>query len=222
MQRLVEDPTTPQDSRIPDRLVQPLREFLFETDPWLRPRAIIRALGSPAPAGLPMSPDSGWRRLLARAAPPHKLDADLLTQDLRGRLALLSRTDWLSLGLCVGVLPACGQIERSMDGHFRRVVRQLLDDDALQRLDRVVEFGRDKPVFRAGPGAWRSPAPLAAGGVRAIMAQVCLWPDPVTLRVKMRFEPEELHGPPSVSGLDITWLEIACEALWPDHPWLWN
>ena len=109
-----------------------------------------------------------------------------------------------------------------MDGHFRRVVGQLLEEEAIRGLERAANEGRQRPVFMAGPGAWRTPDPLAAGGVRAALAQACLWPDPVALRVRLHFEPEELEGPPSVTRLDIQWLEIACKALWPDHPWLWN
>lgn len=209
--------------RVPDALAQPLREFLFETDGWLRPRSMAGVLGVVEPALVADgSPASRWRRVLARVAPPCTLDTDLICRDLRGRLALLSRSDWLRLGMCLCVLPSCGQIQRSLDGHFRRMVAQLLEEESIQALDRVPAEGLVRPVFLAGPTAWRTPEMLAAGGVRAAMAQVCPWPDPVALRVRLHFEPEDLEGPPSVSGLDNSWLEIACKALWPDHPWLWS
>jgi hypothetical protein len=210
-------------NRIPDALSEPLRQFFFETHTWVRPRALAQMMGGVAPtlqAGRAV--DAGWRRVVAQLLPPRRLDADLLCRDLRGRLALLSRADWLRLGLCVCVLPFCGQIQRSMDGHFRRAVRQLLEEEAIQRLDQAVDALAERPVFRAGPGAWRAPDPLALGGVRAAMGQACPWPDSVALRVHLHFEPEDLEGADSVSGLDMTWLEIACKALWPDHPWLWS
>ena len=62
---------------------------------------------------------------------------------------------------------------------------------------------------------------LAAGGMRSAVTQACGWPDPVRQRFALQFEPEELEAPPSVGGLDMTWLEIACKVSFPDHPWLW-
>lgn len=210
--------TTPEP--LPDALQAPLRQFVFEPEGWCRPQA----LGVPQlAAGARQPPRSSWRRAVAAIVPPRMLDAALLCRNLRGRLALLPRADWLQLGLCVCVLPFCGQIQRSLDGHFRRAVQQLLEEEAIQRLDRIAgEAPPDRPVFLAGPGAWRSPDRLAAGGMRAAMEQACFWTDPVALRVRLRFEPDELQGPPSVGGIDITWLEIACKALWPQHPWLWS
>ena len=213
-------PEVPAAGRVPDALEAPLRQFLFEPEGWCRPRALGAQQLSPES---PQATRPGWRRAVASVVPPRGLDAALLCRNLRGRLALLPRADWLRLGLCVCVLPSCGQIQRSLDGHFRRAVQQLLDDEGVQGLDRVAEqLPGDRPVFLAGPGAWRHPDHLAAGGVRAAMEQACRWTDPVRLRVRLRFEPEELQGPPSVGGIDITWLEIACKALWPHHPWLWS
>ena len=210
-------------SSIPEALHGPLRAFVFETQPALRPATLAQVLGCAEPgvqAGAAV--DRGRRRALARVAPPRRLDPKLLCRDLRGRLAMMPRADWLRLGLCLCVLPSCGQIQRSMDGHFRRVVRELLEEQAIRWLDGMEGFPGEKPVLWAGPGAWRSPEGLAAGGVRAAMSQVCHWPDLIRLRVRLNFEPGELEGPASVAGLDTSWLEIACKALWPDHPWLWS
>lgn len=214
---------TEASSSLPAPLWAPLREFLFDTHTWLKPKALAKALNAASPAldSLPGTP-AAWRRALAHSQPPRRLDATLLAGPLRGRLALLSREEWWRLGLCVCVLPSCGQIQRSLDGHFRRAVRQLLDDETLEGLDQKAAHADTRPVFLAGPGAWRDPDSLAAGGVRAAMEQACSWPEPIRQRVRLRFEPKELTGPPSVRGLDITWLEIACRALWPQHPWLWS
>ena len=217
------DSPAAMERHVPEALQAPLRAFMFETESWLRPRAVAAALGytqAPPDAGLANGP--GWRRLTAQVAPPGRLDVDLVCADLRGRLALLSRTDWLRLGLCVCVLPSCGQIQRSMDGHFRRVVRQLLDEEAMAGLDRMEALPAERPVDLSSPGAWRAPEALAAAGLRAAMTQACRWTDPVRRRVELHFEPDELAGPPAVGGLDMRWMEIACKALWPDHPWLWS
>lgn len=203
-------------------LGEPLERFVFAPHTWVRPRALARHLGA---SGLAIEPaalgdGAGLRRVMGRVLPPRRLDAALLTRNLRGRLALLPRADWLRLGLCISVLPFCGQIQRSMDGHFRRVVRQALDELTVQGLDAQAALG-DRPVFLGGAGAWRTPDALAAGGLRAALEQACGWPDPVRTRFALQFEPEELEAPPSVGGLDMTWLEIACKASLPDHPWLW-
>lgn len=212
----------PEAWRGPEPLRQPLERFVFAPHTWVRPRSLARHLGAPFPAawGTANADAAGVRRVMARALPPRRLDTSLLARDLRGRLALLPRTDWLRLGLCISVLPFCGQIQRSMDGHFRRVVREALGETALRDLD---QYGAqaERPIFLAGAGAWRAPAALAAGGVRSALEQACGWPDPVRKRFALQFEPEELEAPPSVGGLDMTWLEIACKASWPDHPWLW-
>ena len=208
----------------PVELHAPLRQFVFETSAWCRPRALAAALGLPASAvDAVRAPEAAWRQAIARFVPPGRLDASLLCRDLRGRLALLPREDWMRLGLCLCVLPACGQIQRSVDGHFRRAVQQLLDEEAIQGLDGMGDgLPAMRPVLLAGPGAWRAPERLATGAVRAAMDQACLWTEPVRQRVGLRFEPEELQGPHSVRGIDMTWLEIACKALWPQHPWLWS
>jgi hypothetical protein len=156
---------------------------------------------------------------VAAALPPRELPLNLLTGDLPGRLALLPRADWLRLGLCLALLPLRGQILRSMDGHFRRAVRQGLDEAVLAALDQ--RAGGDAVRSLLGAGAWRTPAQVAAGGVVAALDQACDWPAPVRQRFELQFAAGELAQPPSVAGLDPHFLEIACKASWPDHPWLW-
>ena len=158
---------------IPQALRGPLRAFVFETEPALRPPTLAQVLGCAEPrVQASAAVDRGRRRALARVAPPRRLDPDLLCRDLRGRLAMMPRADWLRLGLCVCVLPSCGQIQRSLDGHFRRVVRELLEEPVIRWLDDMEGFPGERPVLWAGPGAWRSPEALAAGGVRAARSQV--------------------------------------------------
>lgn len=206
-------------------LQAPLVRFVFETDRWVRPDTLaarIAGRGPLAAGALPSRPDAAvLRRAVAQACPPRCLSLDVLTADLRGRLALMPREQWQRLGLCVAILPASGHILRSMDGHFRRAVRQGLDERVLEALDQHADAA-DPVRLLLGAGAWRDPARVAAGGIRSLIEQACLWPDPVRERFVLQFEPHELAAPSAVAGLNFFWLEIACKALWPDHPWLWS
>lgn len=207
---------------LPPALREPLARFLFAPDTWVLPASLTALLGlADNPAPLARLDDAGVRRVVARALPPRRLPLDLLTGDLQGRLALLDRAHWLRLGLCISVLPFCGRILKSMDGNFRRVVREALDERTLEALDRQADAVASI-AFVLGPGAWRAPERVAAGGVRAALEQACLWPDPVRQRFLLQFGPDELSGPPSVGGLNQQCLEIACKASLPDHPWLWS
>jgi hypothetical protein len=210
--------------RVEPLFLEPLDRFFFATEGWVQAAALDRLVGAggTASAGPATAGDAaGLRRAVARALPPRRLSPEMLTRDLRGRLALLPRADWLRLGLCLSALPFCGHILRSMDGHFRRAVRQALDEPALESLDRQdVAVGRVE--FLLGPGAWRTPERVALGGMRAALEQACLWPDPVRERFLLQFGPDELALPPSVVGLNLHWLEIACKASLADHPWLWS
>ncbi|WP_194944851.1 hypothetical protein [Limnohabitans sp. 2KL-3] len=134
------------------------------------------------------------------------------------RLALLSRDEWMRLGLVVSMLPMCGRAHGSIDGHFRRMVKQCLDQDGLEKLDHG--FPSAQLTTRLGPGAWRNAAGVALGGVSAIIHQICDWPEAVSNRFSLAFEPGELNKPPSVVGLNSEWMEFACKISWPDHPWL--
>ena len=206
----------------PEALRGHLERFFFDADQWANPQALASYLN--------VNNDFDWaadlhavavRKTVARHFQTGRLSIALLTNDFRGRLALLSHADWLRLGLCVAVLPYCGVIRRSMDGHFRRAIRQSLDEAAVAFLDQQGGVD-DGPAFLAGAGAWRTPQAVALGGVRAAIEQACGWSEPVRNRFYLHFDPQEREVPPSVGGLNSYWLELACKTIFPDPHWLWS
>jgi hypothetical protein len=217
-----------------------LDEFLFQPEQWVEPESLVgwlkhhhmdaelwTDLMQPTELHQALSgDDSRWnpasiRRILSQLSLLSAMDLSYLTSNWHARLSLLSRTEWMRLGLCVSVLPSAGFIQRSLDGNFRRAVRQTLDESVLEALDAQAS-PTHKVLFLGGAGSWRNPERLAAGGVRAVIEQCCEWPDPVRERSLLRFSPSELRSPVSVSGLNIHWLEVSCRLLWPNHPWLWS
>jgi hypothetical protein len=206
----------------------PLAAFLLEPESWVSREALLEGLQSrgeqPVWPALPdpqTMPVDVLRHAVGLLVPMRPLDLTALVRDWRSRLALLPRDDWLRLGLAVSALPYSGHIQRSMDGHFRRAVQQALDAEAVRALDGASDAVRSV-VFALGAGAWRQPHIVACCGVRAVLDQVCVWPAAVRSRFRLRFTPQESHQPPSVTGLDAHGLEITCQAIFPDHPWLWR
>lgn len=213
-----------------------VEEYMFSPQRWVQPATLSLWCGPeqveagrwsrqtrPADLWDPQPQDwspSSIRHMVDRLCPLGSVDLDLLWGSWRNRLALLSRAEWMQLGLCLAVLPFSGHLQRSMDGHLRRALRQGLDERVVQALD-AESSARQLLRFLGGPGAWRNPQALACGGARAAIEQVCRWPDPIRRRSLLRFGPEDLSTPPSVSGLDAHWLELSCRLMWPEHPWLW-
>ena len=206
----------------PEPLRAPLARFVFDTDQWVMPAALMDDIG--------ITRHELWNSLVvgkairitvAKHFPPNRLDLSLLTASLPGRLALLPRSDWLRLGLSLSFLPYCGHIRSSMDGHFRRAIREHLDETAVLTLEQHGEVD-DRPQFKAGPSAWRHPQIVALGGVRAGLEQVCRWPGAVRQRFELQFDSSERSVAPSVDGLNGYWLELACKIIFPQHHWLWS
>lgn len=214
-----------------------VEDYFFSPHHWVHPATLsLWSVAEPleagrwssptGPAELHNLPPGDWnaasiRRMVDHLCPPGAVDLDALRVPWRNRLALLSRQDWMHLGLCLAVLPFCGHLQRSMDGHLRRALRQGLEERVVQALDQ--EKSASQMLHFLGPaGAWRNPQAVALGGARSAMEQVCRWPDPVRRRSLLRFSTEELRVSPSVSGLDAHWLELSCRLLWPEHPWLWS
>ena len=196
-----------------------LDRFVWQPEQWLR-RSDLPA-GAPA---LGQFDTASLRYVVNRHSSPRDLP---LRQWQEGgqvgllRLALLRREEWLRLGTVVAMLPMCGRARHSIDGHFRRVVKQCLDEDGLERLDHDFP-SLELPRSRLGPGAWRDTSAVSHGGIRAVLGQVCDWPDSVLNRFRLGFDVGELEQPPAVDGLTSEWMEFACKLSWPDHPWLWS
>jgi len=220
--RLSEQKVLSGRAAYPEALQQALLRFCFDTDQWVNTAALLKQLNLNRLHGweLGMSGDA-LKKFVGKHSNPARLDLALLTSELSGRLALMPRSDWLRLGICLSFLPYCGHIRVSMDGHFRRAVREHLDESALIMLEQHGEV-EDRPVFIGGAGAWRNPHLVALGGVRAGLEQACRWPDVLRQRFLLQFDMSELAVKPTVQGLNGYWLELACKTIFPQHPWLWS
>ena len=214
--------------RWPLELLQPLDRFLFGMVPSVNAEALAAWV---ATVLVPREPQSrlaveqlGFgqvEQLLARVAPIHGIALTRLTRDWQSRLALLPPSEWFKLGFTLSVLPFCGHAQRSMDGNFRRALRDNLGPEGATVLDQYAGRGRELE-FLLGAGAWKNPELVATSGVRAAFEQVCPWGEPIRRRFLLQFSPRVFEGPASVAGLDETWLEIACKISLQDHPWLWS
>lgn len=212
----------------PADLVRQVDRFLFGASQWVSPAALrarvesTHALSQNAtPLDLEHLSAAQLQRLADRVAPIGDIELRRLTRDWHSRLALLDAQRWMDLGFTLSVLPFCGQVQRSMDGNFRRALRDQFGADAVALLDEQAGEGL-APKFLLGPGAWKHPQRVAAGGVRAAMTELCDWGGAVRQRFALQFDPHVLAAPPSVEGLDETSLEIACKLTLQDHPWLWS
>ncbi len=212
----------------PADLVSQVDRFLFGASQWVSPRALQEKIELSQPAALNAVPldlkslsDEQIQRLADRVAPIGAIELRRLTRDWHARLALLDAQRWMDLGFTLSVLPFCGHVQRSMDGNFRRALRDQFGADAAALLDQ--QAGKGPALkFLLGPGAWKHPERVAAGGVRAAMTQLCHWGGAVRQRFALQFDPQVLAVPESVEGLNETSLEIACKLTLQDHPWLWS
>src|SRR6056300_2039194 len=84
----------------------PLEQFIFNVDQWVNTHALIAELKVPNDAFWAQDMNSSAvRKIVARHYRANRLSISLLTGSFRGRLALLSRDDWLRLGMFSAVLP---------------------------------------------------------------------------------------------------------------------
>ena len=151
------------------------------------------------------------------------IDLKSFEQSTANKLALLSIEEWHLLGLGVALLPSIGRIARSMDGNFRRGIRTVLKEADIEALDALAadeEFMAMKPNFLAPSMVWKNMDVVQAGGINAILEQVCAWPKAVSDRTLWKFAASEKQVGPIVTGLQPQHLEVLCKTLLPNHPWL--
>ena len=128
------------------------------------------------------------------------------------RLVLLTIEEWQKLAICVALLPYSGKIARSMDGYFRRAVRDLADPEMVSQVDSLTL--ESKPVF---VGNWADVSTLTHGVINAVM-DACDWPEPVKEYTLLRFE-DSLPAA-NIEQLTISQIEVACKISLPNLSWL--
>jgi len=157
------------------------------------------------------------------AAGIQNIDLKSFEQSTANKLALLSIEEWHLLGLGVALLPSIGRIARSMDGNFRRGIRTVLKEADIEALDALAadeQFVTMKPNFLAPSMVWKNMDVVQAGGINAILEQVCSWPKAITDRTLWKFAASEKQVGPIVTGLQPQHIEVLCKTLLPNHPWL--
>jgi len=157
------------------------------------------------------------------AAGIQNIDLKSFEQSTANKLALLSIEEWHLLGLGVALLPSIGRIARSMDGNFRRGIRAVLKEADIEALDALAadeQLMTMKPNFLAPSMVWKNIDVVQAGGIKAILDQVCDWPKVVSDRTLWKFAASEKQVGPIVTGLQPQHIEVLCKTLLPNHPWL--
>jgi hypothetical protein len=157
------------------------------------------------------------------AAGIKEIDLASFEQSTTNKLALLTQDEWRLLGLGVALLPSLGRIARSMDGNFRRGIRTVLKEADIEALDALAidtELMAGKPTFLAPSIVWKNMDIVHAGGINAILEQVCSWPKTIADRTLWKFAASEKQVGPIVTGLQPQHIEVLCKTLLPNHPWL--
>jgi hypothetical protein len=152
-----------------------------------------------------------------------QIDLKSFEQSIGNKLPLLTTDEWHLLGLGVALLPFVGRIARSMDGNFRRGIRTVLEEadiEALDALEADEQLQSMRLNFLAPSVVWKNIDVVQAGGINAILEQLCTWPKVVTDRTLWKFTATEQKVGPIVTGLQPQHIEVLCKILLPSHPWL--
>jgi len=152
-----------------------------------------------------------------------EIDLKAFDHNIANKLALLTMDEWCLLGLGVALIPFIGRISRSMDGNFRRGIRTVLKEADIEALDALAtddQFMSMKPNFLAPSMVWKNMDVVQAGGVNAILEQICSWPPAISDRTLWKFAATEKQVGPIVTGLQPQHIEVLCKTLLPNHPWL--
>jgi hypothetical protein len=207
---------------------QRLYGFLFDPAAGVQLDAVRALFSAPEQALLDKSAgnDKQVRQLAAQkinAGGIKEIDLKTFEQSIANKLALLSMEEWHLLGLGVALLPSLGRIGRSMDGNFRRGIRTVLKEADVEALDALAtdeQFMSMKPNFLAPSMVWKNMDVVQAGGVNAILEQICSWPAEISARTLWKFSATEKQVGPIVTGLQPQHIEVLCKTLLLNHPWL--
>jgi hypothetical protein len=207
---------------------QRLYGFLFDPAAGVQVAAVRSLFSEPEQVLLDKnaSSEAQLRQLATQkmnAAGIQDIDLKSFEQSTANKLALLSIEEWRLLGLGVALLPSIGRIARSMDGNFRRGIRTILKEADIEALDALAAdegFMSIKPNFLAPSMVWKNMDIVQAGGINAILEQVCTWPKVVADRTLWKFTAAEKQVGPIVTGLQPQHIEVLCKTLLPNHPWL--
>ena len=207
---------------------QRLYGFLFDPAAGVQLDAVRTLFSAPEQALLDKSAgnDKQVRQLAAQkinAAGIKEIDLKAFEQSIANKLALLTMEEWRLLGLGVALLPSVGRIVRSMDGNFRRGIRTILKESDIEALDALAadeQFMTMKPSFLAPSMVWKNMDVVQAGGINAVLEQICSWPSAISDRTMWKFAATEKQVGPIVTGLQPQHIEVLCKTLLPNHPWL--
>jgi hypothetical protein len=207
---------------------QRLYGFLFDPAAGVQLDVVRSLFSAPEQALLDQaaSNEAQLRKLAAQkinSSGVKEIDLASFEQSIANKLALLTVDEWRLLGLGVALLPSLGRIARSMDGNFRRGIRTVLKESDIEALDALAadeELMAIKPNFLAPSIVWKNMDVVQAGGVNAILEQVCSWPQALADRTLWKFAASEKQVGPIVTGLQPQHIEVLCKTLLPNHPWL--
>jgi len=208
---------------------QRLYRFVFEPAADA-PIEAVRALFSEAEQGLLLKlteREEDLRTLaiqkLNRLSPVKDIHLNTFEVDIANKLALLSMSEWNQLGLGVALLPFSGRIARSMDGNFRRGIRTAFSETQIEALDALTvdpALASDRPQFVAPSVIWKNMGLVHAGGVCAILEQLCVWPPEIAHRMLWKFSSAQSRVQAIVTDIQPQHIEVLCKTLLPNHPWL--
>ena len=123
----------------------------------------------------------------------------------------------------MALLPFSGRIGRSMDGNFRRGIRTAFTEAQIEALDALSvdpALARGRPQFVAPSVIWKNMELVHAGGVCAILEQLCVWPAAIAQRTLWKFSSAQSLVKPIVTDIQPQHIEVLCKTLFPNHPWL--
>lgn len=173
-----------------------LASFLFEPE---------RYLGDSLPVA---------RYRLEQVLPLRDFKESDYAQSLDAKLLLLYPAEWQLLGFGCALLPFIGEIERSMDGRFRRAVRARLSEEQVRLFDSI-SLTETSPAFLLPRNVWTNPDTVMQAGCTNLM-QWASWSDAQRAYMELRHPMTS----PAISPITNNHIEVLCQILLPNHSWL--